>query len=74
VRVTSPPVGYGDTDPNVSPDGRTLAFVRLSKGSEDGDLHSLVIIRADGTHPVTIMSIPGFSPHFIAWGLAPSQP
>ncbi len=169
-RITTPPPGHGDSDPNVSPDGRTLAFVRLSDGGdggpaalfvrdlatgterqltsyatnvaiklswsadsrrigftrdgydrpsgdnsnvvvidrngrhprdithftdgvtqaflgsyspdgrrmvirrEDGDLHSLVIIRADGSHPRTIMSVPGFSPHFIAWGPVPGHP
>jgi Tol biopolymer transport system component len=167
-RITKPPTGYGDTDPNVSPDGKTLAFVRLSDGTEDGpaalfvhDLatgkekqltsyatnvaikvswspdsrriaftrdgydrppgansnvavidrtgrnrhdvtrftdgtthaflgshspdgrwmvirredghrHSLVKIRTDGSHPTTVMSVPGFSPRFIDWGPARS--
>lgn len=48
---------------SYSPNGRWIVIRR-----EDGDMHSLVKIRPDGSHPVTIMSVPGFSPHFIAWG------
>ena len=165
-KITNPPPGHGDTEPNVSPDGRTLAFVRIGDGGDDGpaalfvrdlrtgkekqltsyatnvavklswspdsrtigftrdgydrppgansnvelierngrnrrdvthftdgvthaflgsfspdgrrmvirleqgERRSLVKIRTDGSHPVTIMSIPGFSPGFIAWGTA----
>ena len=165
-RVTAPPAGHGDIDPNVSPDGKTVSFVRLSDGTddgpaalfvqdlatgrerqltsyaanvaikqdwspdgrrigftrdgydrppgansnvvaisrsgrdqdevtdftdgvtqaffgsyspegrwivirrEDGDDHSLVKIRPNGTHPKTILSVPGFTPRYIAWGPA----
>ena len=37
-RLTNPPDGYGDTDPNQSPDGSKLSFVRLGPHPTDAAL------------------------------------
>lgn len=48
-RLTSNPFPGqgGDTDPNVSPDGRTVSFVRIS---EFDDQQALFSVRLDGSH------------------------
>jgi Tol biopolymer transport system component len=46
--TTSPFPGQGgDTDPNVSPDGRTISFVRMSVPD---DQQALFSVRLDGSH------------------------
>src|SRR5262249_4310028 len=50
-RLTSPPIGIGDRNPAVSPDGRTLAFVRVERPGVT-DLH-IVSIEGGSTRGLT---------------------
>jgi Tol biopolymer transport system component len=40
-RLTRPPKNQGDTEPNVSPDGKMISFVRLGPGDTDAALFTL---------------------------------
>ncbi len=54
-RLTTNPFGieFGDADPNVSPDGRTVTFVRHKV---EGELQALYAVSIDGTHERQILS------------------
>jgi Tol biopolymer transport system component len=45
-RVTRSPFGCCDTDPNFSPDGKVITFVRIKK---DHELQALFAVRPDGS-------------------------
>ncbi len=46
--LTDPPTGIdGDTDPNVSPDGKVISFVRIKA---EGETQALFSVHRDGTH------------------------
>jgi Tol biopolymer transport system component len=48
-RVTDPPAGQYDTDPNVSPDGSTLSFIRQAGGEFDSALMTMDLSSGDVT-------------------------
>jgi Tol biopolymer transport system component len=48
-RVTDPPAGQYDTDPNVSPDGLTLSFIRQAGGEFDSALMTMDLTSGEVT-------------------------
>ena len=48
-RVTDPPAGQFDTDPNVSPDGSTLSFIRQAEGEFDSALMTMDLASGEVT-------------------------
>jgi Tol biopolymer transport system component len=48
-RVTDPPAGQFDTDPNVSPDGSTLSFIRQAEGEFDSALMAMDLASGEVT-------------------------
>jgi Tol biopolymer transport system component/DNA-binding winged helix-turn-helix (wHTH) protein len=47
-QLTRPAADYGDTSPAMSPDGRSLAFVRYGRGS---NLGGIFVQQLDASHP-----------------------
>jgi TolB protein len=55
-RLTTNPSGYeGDTNPEVSPDGQTVTFVRKKA---EGELQALFAVDIDGTHVRRLVPYP----------------
>lgn len=75
-QVTNPPFGYVDRDPDVSPDGRKIAFQRESVDCGP-DCHSneVFVVNADGSHlrqlteqaPGTVCGVGGTCNESPAW-------
>jgi Tol biopolymer transport system component/DNA-binding winged helix-turn-helix (wHTH) protein len=56
-RLTSPPAGYaGDTDPTLSPDGQTLAFLRSRNFTGFASMRDIYVVPVSGGEPRRLTS------------------
>jgi Tol biopolymer transport system component len=58
-QITHPPQGYVDTNPDVSPDGRRIAFQREGVDCDvDCAYHEIFVVNSDGSHLARLTTQP----------------